>query len=233
MADIFTPNPLSLQVLPSWDSQAVDLVWKKGSTPKVVGYNVYRAQGAPSNFKLITEQPLQTTFFRDTTRLVPMSETPSQWVSPPDASIQLTAIRTKKTPISRSVLDNYNKPVLANNQDVQVVNSETNYTYQIQRVDPNNGLIVFGNQPLVAESMDRLEDVQLPKDLSKLVVSYFYVDRFTDSTFGKDLFYIVTEVFSDGSEGALTNYPPISNLELDPADIYWREGMRRNRFIFE
>jgi hypothetical protein len=75
-------------------------------------------------------------------------------------------------------------------------------------------------------------DVPTPTDLN-IQVDYFYVDRFTDSSFGRDLFYKVTEVFEDGSEGSLEDYPAVSNQNLDPADILWREAMRRNRFIFE
>jgi hypothetical protein len=81
--------------------------------------------------------------------------------------------------------------------------------------------------------MDYWQTDGKPTSLENLEVSYFSVERFTDSTFGRDLFYKVVEVFDDGTEGLLDAYPSISNQELDPLDVYWREAVRKNRFIFE
>lgn len=232
--DVFTPNPLSAMLVPAFDSQAVDLVWKIGPAKGVVGYHIWRAQGAPSNFIRITEDPLQTTFFRDITRIIPISETPAQWVSSPSSSDRVVAIRTRNTPLAGPKLDRANKPLLASSQDVRVTSSSNpGHPFQIERVDANSGLIVFGNKDIVNDTYDHYVTPDLPIDLASLVVEYFYIDRFTDSTFSKDLYYVITEVFEDGSEGDLKSYPAISNLNLDPADIFWREAMRRNRFIFE
>ena len=232
--DVFTPNPLSVQVVPAWDSQAVDLVWKESRLPNVIGYHIWRAQNAPSNFTKITDSPLQTPFFRDVTRVLQATETPTQWVSTPTSAMSLVAVRAKKTPLSKSTLGKDNKPILAASQDLRVYEQgHPERPYQIERVDPHSGLIMFGERPVISESLDSKVFPELPATLETLVVDYFYVDRFTDSTFGTDLYYKVVEVFKDGSEGDLASYPAISNLDLDPADIFWREAMRRNRFIFE
>lgn len=232
--DIFTPNPLSLQLIPAWDSQAVDLVWKVSKDPLVVGYHVWRAQNAPSNFVKITDIPLQTPFFRDVTRILPATDVPTQWVSPPNSGNGVIAVRASKVPLVRPSLDSANKPMLASAMDVRVFEAGSpGSPYQIERVDPHSGLIMFGSRSILNESCDFREAVPTPVSLGELTINYFYVDRFTDSMFGRDLYYKVVEVFADGSEGDLSAYPPISNLSLDPGDIFWREAMRRNRFIFE
>jgi len=232
--DIFTPNPLHCQLIPSWDSQAVDLVWKESGKPKVVGYHVWRAQGAPSNFEQITVTPLQTNFFRDITQVIQITEKPHQWVSPPDSSTGIIAIRATNTPLVKDVLDRANKPILASIHDVIVTYDDFPETpFQLQSVDPTSGLIVFKRAVVLSESMDLWVRVDEPNELPSLNLSYFSIKRFTDSTFGKDLFYKIVEVFEDGSQGSLELYPTVSNQDLDPADIWWREAMRRNRFIFE
>ena len=232
--DLFTSNPLKAQLLPSWDQQAVDLLWRPSGDPSVVGYNVWRAQSAPSNFGKITPTPLQVTFFRDTTKIVVVTETPTAWVSPPDSATGIVAIRAQRMPLVRDLLDERNRPVLASITDVRVVHTAfPSVGLQLEKVEPQTGLIVFGSRFVLGDKFDQWVKVEAPTSLADLSVSYFSVDRFTDSTFGKDLYYKITEVFSDGSEGPLANYPTISNLDLDPADMFWREAMRRNRFIFE
>ena len=232
--DVFTPNPLKVQLLPAWDSRAVDLMWKPSGTTEVLGYHVWRSQNAPSNFVKITESPLQTNFFRDTTKVIAISgETPTSWMETPDSATGLIAVRVRNFPMCRVELDRDNKPILATPFDVRVTDTRTGKLYQIERVEPHTGAIVFGKRSIVDNSWTAWTHVDAPSALSDISIDYFYVERFTDSSFGRDLFYIVTEVFSDGSEGALDQYPPISNLDLDPADIWWREAMRRNRFIFE
>lgn len=231
--DLFTPNPLNALILPAWDSQAVDITWRHSGATGVIGFHVWRAQGAPSNFVKITQTPLQTFFFRDTTRILPVVEEPTKWVSAPDSSTGIIAIRAKNNPLVRGILDVENKPILASTPDVQVINIATGLPYQLEKVEPNSGLIVFGNRRIVNDTFDQMTDPDKPTELANIKLSYFYIDRFTDSSFGRDLYYKVTEVFSDGHEGQLQDYPFISNLDLDPADMFWREAMRRNRFIFE
>ena len=229
--DVFTPNPLKVQILPAYDSQAVDLTWRRTAA---VGYNVWRAQGAPSNFVKITPTPLNVTFFRDTTKVSPVVEVPLRWESPPDSATGVVAIRVRNTPLVKPDLDRANKPILGSISDVRVVDTTNpGGPFQLEKVEPQTGLIVFGTQAVLGDNFDRWKAVYAPTSLAHLQVSYFYVERFTDSTFGRDLYYKVTEVFADGSEGFPADYPFVSNLDLDPADMFWREAMRRNRFIFE
>ncbi len=231
--DIFSPNPLKIQLIPAWDSRAVDLTWQASAKTSVVGYNVWRASDAPSNYSKITSSPIQAHFFRDITKVIAVVETPTAWLEPPDSATGLVAIRLSHFPMCKHDLDRDNRPILATPYDVRVSSIATGTLYQIERVEPHTGTIVCGIRPVLNDTFDGWSAVDNPDALTDIKVEYFYIDRFTDSSFGRDLYYIVNEVFADGTEADLSLYPAVSNLDLDPADMFWREAMRRNRFIFE
>ena len=231
--DIFTSNPLSVQLVPSWDYHVADITWKPSTSRGVVGYHVWRAINAPSNFTKLTSEPLQVTFFRDLSKVSLKMETPRSWVSPPDSACGVIAIRTSQTPICKAELSKDCKPILAGKLDLRVSNKESGEIFQIERVEPHSGLIEFGSRQIVSDDYTHFSQVKTPTKLEDLQIEYFSLDRSTDSTLGRPLYYKVTEVFTDGSESPLDQSPAISNMDLDPANVYWREAMRRNRFIFE
>lgn len=231
MFDVFTKNPIRLQLVPSWDSQSVDLLWK-ASSPDTTGFNVYRAQGVASNFQLITPVPINVGFFKDATKITTRVETPTKWVEDPDSATGTRAIRCSKTPMVRASLDDAGRPVLATPSDI-VVTTKNGTVLKLENVQPHSGLIIISREWTVNESYDYWNPpASVPSDVSTLTVKYNYVDRFTDSSFGRDLYYKVTEL-SEAGETPLDEAATVSNLDLNPISSVWLEAITKTRFIFD
>jgi hypothetical protein len=232
MQDTFVRNDLHLLVLPSVDQRSVDLTWRRNPVTNAVGYNVWRAVANPTDWVKITTEPVNVTFFRDCSKIEQAIETPI-WESGTDSATGVFILKVKKTPMCAMTLGDASIVQLANAADVQVLSKKTGKKLNVDLVNPVRGLIQLTRKLVVAESVDFLEKPPFEEDAQNLEVTYYWVSRLTDSAFGRDLYYKVTEVLGDGSETPLDQAAYVSNQDLEKLDYYWREAIRKNRFIIE
>lgn len=229
----------NLLVLNSAYNGSRDLSWNDDPDSKVIGYNVYRAFDAPTNWTLLTAEPHPTHFYRDQTTYVTVEYVvkPEDWVS--FGNDGQWVFKVPERPIwSSSVVKGH--PTVANHpMDVQVTIDDV--PVSIGRVDGQEGLVYFEQWTVGkggATSSKRTHTFAKNQMTSSVVkVWYRKLTNYVDIHLaGTRAFYSVVPVLEGGFEqhrpGQMgTEFK--NTLEVDQMDYMFAEMVRRNAFIFE
>lgn len=229
----------NLIVLNSSYSGSRDLSWNDSPETDLIGYNVYRAFDAPTNWQLLNDEPHPTHFYRDQTAFTTVEHTvlASEWVS--FGNDGQWVLKTPDHPIWSSDIVKGHPTVANNPMDVQV--TVDGVPVSVGRVDGQEGLVYLEDWTLgkagavASKKVHRFKKNEVTTSVVK--VTYRKLKNYVDIHMaGSRTFYTVVPVRAGGFELHAPGQfgSEIKNtLEVDQMDYMFAEMVRRNNFIFE
>jgi hypothetical protein len=216
-----------------------DLYWADDFSPGIVGYNLYRAYDAPTNWSKINPYPHPGHFYRDETTLTTKTHTviPSDWlhfgrggqyvIKLPDVPIWGGAVKGRPS-------------IAAHPTDVSVtIDGVPSY---LARVDGQEGLVYLPTQETAKKDGSVSAYAANPfagtdPSAYTVVVTYKTLTNFVDIYIsGTRTFYTVVPVMGGGQELHMPGAPGTevkNSMEIEQMDYIYAEMVRRNAFLFE
>jgi hypothetical protein len=204
----------------------------------VLGYNVYRAFDAPTNWQKLNDVPLPVRYYRDQTTILKTTYDvqPQDWITKGELGNYI--IHIPEIPYAKVMKG---RPVVSNSpQDVAVVINGTQYRPSIvNALDQTIWLQVDNTLPVGGYVSDyqALPIPALSDPTTTVQIIYFrlanFVDIFTNMV---RTFYTVIPVDAEGNE---THAPGVGGTaivdtyQVDTMDYMQAEMVRRNQWLFE
>lgn len=219
-----------------WDdptTQSINTAWE------ILGVNVYRSDASDRGpYRRLNQYPLGTTFFRDFTDLVLITNEVvhwgSSWVSRGDSSnVGAWIFRTQRPIYKRGTVGDYG------NSPTDVTLFVGGVEVPVHSVFGPNGEVQLVDIAEVDPASQRLVGPYLPSETTEVRVSYYTLGNLVSPGVDKKAWYRITSVALDptvpGSlrETPLEHCPPAGSLEVESLDYIWREAIRRNQWILE
>lgn len=227
----------NLLILNSSINQSRDLWWPR-DTKATLGYNVYRAENAPIEWKRLTPTPVPGQYFRDQTRLqlVKFPVTAGNWIDAGEMGQK--CVRLPDVPYSNVT---QGRAVVASHPDdvgIEIIDNSNNKTIlrplQVSGMDKTVWLPVGAALPY-GGAVDEYPIIDYSKVASINLLYYRLVNHVDIMTNLLRTFYTVVPVTDRGEEhlpGA-RGTDIVDSLQVDKIDYILAEMVRRNQWLLE